>query len=260
MRFRHLILLSALTLSLFAYTDSDLDGVDDADDRCPNTPISDLVDETGCTIESLESPHHFSLQLGLNHHAGTTTQTAQLDYYYHDFTMELYGAFDYETDSDESGFNDTWLWAYYALYPADALQLRFGAGAIFPAYDPADESNRIDYGVSVSLSYAQGRLNPFGGYSYTWVDDEAPEGSGWAYRNIHAFYMGLGYFVGEDLYVSAAYNFSQSIYEDNKDLQSASADVSYTIDSHWFARGSYTRALGGLEYDNYFSVQIGYYF
>ncbi|NOZ89733.1 MAG: hypothetical protein GXO60_00445, partial [Epsilonproteobacteria bacterium] len=43
-------------LLLFAYIDSDLDGVSDEHDLCPNTPITDIVDINGCTIEKLVIP------------------------------------------------------------------------------------------------------------------------------------------------------------------------------------------------------------
>jgi hypothetical protein len=36
---------------LFAYVDSDMDGVEDKDDLCPNTLMTDLVDLNGCTIK-----------------------------------------------------------------------------------------------------------------------------------------------------------------------------------------------------------------
>ena len=49
-------LLLTILLSVFflyGYVDSDLDGVDDSVDKCPNTPFSDLVNEHGCSVKSL---------------------------------------------------------------------------------------------------------------------------------------------------------------------------------------------------------------
>jgi len=50
---RVLFLLILIVFNLYGYIDSDLDGVDDSIDRCPNTPFSDLVDKYGCSIKSL---------------------------------------------------------------------------------------------------------------------------------------------------------------------------------------------------------------
>lgn len=36
---------------MLSYTD--LDGVDNEHDKCPNTPFMDLVDENGCSVQSL---------------------------------------------------------------------------------------------------------------------------------------------------------------------------------------------------------------
>ena len=47
--------------TLVAYSDFDLDGVEDIHDNCPNTSMTDLVDINGCTIKSLKSNHHFDI-------------------------------------------------------------------------------------------------------------------------------------------------------------------------------------------------------
>ena len=44
-----IVLLVLSSTSLLAYEDSDLDGVEDKLDQCPNTSFSDLVDIRGCT-------------------------------------------------------------------------------------------------------------------------------------------------------------------------------------------------------------------
>ena len=55
--------------ALMAFTDSDLDGVEDAKDKCPNTPFMDIVDLNGCTKKSLISQHHFDIIAGLGYSA-----------------------------------------------------------------------------------------------------------------------------------------------------------------------------------------------
>ncbi len=47
-------IISLITIALtFAFQDSDLDGVDDSRDKCPNTPFYYLVDKYGCPIKKI---------------------------------------------------------------------------------------------------------------------------------------------------------------------------------------------------------------
>lgn len=48
-----LILIIATSLTLLAYSDYDMDGVEDNIDKCPNTSFNELVDIEGCTIKVL---------------------------------------------------------------------------------------------------------------------------------------------------------------------------------------------------------------
>ena len=48
---RKTVLFFVLLISLFAYVDSDFDGVEDEADKCPNTPFDILVDLDGCPLK-----------------------------------------------------------------------------------------------------------------------------------------------------------------------------------------------------------------
>ena len=94
---RKLLLPILLTASLFAYNDSDLDGVADEIDRCPNTPLTDLADANGCSKESLVSNNHFDIIIGeeysqskyeLTPSTDTYNTNVQVDYYYKNFSLQ----------------------------------------------------------------------------------------------------------------------------------------------------------------------------
>jgi hypothetical protein len=90
---RLILPLILFSLSLFAFNDADLDGVEDSVDQCPGTSLTELVDISGCTIKDLASPHHFDLIMGASYsqispiqeRTDTYTASLQADYYYKNF-------------------------------------------------------------------------------------------------------------------------------------------------------------------------------
>ena len=265
-------------ICLFAYTDMDLDGVDDSIDKCPNTPITDLVDASGCSVKSLVSHHHFDLVMGLaysqynyrlNDETDTWTTTAQIDYYYDNISLQLLTSY-YSTDSDDyddSGMNDTTLAAYYQYNIAPDLSLQAGFGFIFPTYDAEYNNNNTDYIGSLNLNYRTGDYSLFGGYSFIYIGDDdvtyvGSDGYTYAidYQNVNAFNLGAGYYFSSKLYTSLSYYYSDSIYEDVDAIENITLYGFYSIDKNWFMTGSYAYGLSDTTSDNYFALRVGYYF
>jgi len=270
---REVLLLCLIHAALFAYVDADMDGVDDSIDRCPNTRITELVDKSGCSIESLAEEHHFDIIMGLaysqynyvtNEKTDTFTTSLQADYYYRQFTVQLLGSyFDAESSAySSSGMNDTSLSGYYRFYPADQLSLRIGGGLLFPTYESGFNNNKTDYFGSVSANYNVGSLAFFGGYTYTQVnDDDIDDGTTVAsYRNTHAYYGGAGYYITYSFYASASYYRSDSIYRNVDAIENVSLYGYYSFDRHWFATASYAYGLSDATSDNDVSIRLGYYF
>ena len=122
------IMLGMLSSSLFAYSDLDMDGVDDSIDKCPNTPLTDLVDINGCTKKTLLSPHHFDVIIGANYSGSnyaslnqtdTYSSSLQVDYYYKNFSLQASTSY-YTTDGEgysDSGMNDSFVGASYQFKP-----------------------------------------------------------------------------------------------------------------------------------------------
>ena len=275
------LLLLAGTLSLFAYTDADLDGVDDSVDRCPNTPITDIVDANGCSIKSVIVENHFDLILGLaynqynyrlNSDTDTLTTSAQVDWYRGDFSMQLVTSY-YNTDGDDydrSGMNDTTLAAYYSFRNVGSvprLNLQVGVGVIFPTYDAEYGNNNADYTGTLYLTYNIDKTTLFGGYGYTIVGDDDVEYVGSdgktyeiRYQNVNSFNAGAGYHFNDRFYASLSYFYADSIYEDVDAIENLSAYGFYSIDAHWFVTGNYAYGLSDTTSDNAFTLRVGYYF
>ena len=265
-----LTLLLLLPFSLFAYNDLDLDGVEDSQDRCPNTPITDLVDINGCSIKSLVSPHHYDIILGtsysqVNYNTNEKTNnintTIQTDYYYKNFSLQL--SVSYFTSQSQTysnkGFNDTYVSAYYQLKIFHDLSFRVGTGVILPTYQSGLGNNKTDYSSSINLSYPLKSLNLFGGYRYTFVNDNNIQGVV-SYQDSASLYSGVGFYPSSQLYLSASYNKTDSIYKGVVPIENASAYAYYTFSQHWFSTLSYAYGLSSSTSNHYVSVRFGYYY
>ncbi len=265
-----IIMLGMLSTSLFAYSDLDMDGVDDSIDKCPNTPLTDLVDMNGCTKKMLLSPHHFDIIIGANYsdsnygsrsQINTYSSSFQVDYYYKNFSLQASTSY-FETDGDgysDNGMNDTFVGASYQFKPAQALSFHIGIGALLPTYDTALNNNNTDYTASASVSYALGKTNIFGSYIYTMINDDDIAGIV-TYQNTNAFSGGLGYYLTNKLYLSGSYNTSDSVYMNIEKIRTISAYGYYSITTHWFTTLSYVYGLSDSASDNAVSIKLGYYF
>ena len=268
-----------ISSSLYAYVDSDMDGVENSVDKCPNTPFSDLVDIKGCTKKSLVSPHHFDVIVGASYSdsdyqtlntTDTLASTLQVDYYYKNFSLQASTSY-FTTNGDsfsDSGLYDSFIGAAYQFKPLKNLSLRVGIGALLPTYDTSLNNNNTDYTGSLNVSYNISKFNLFGGYTYTLINDDdvsfvdanGTVTSSANYQNTSAYSLGAGYYVTNNLYLSGSYNSSNSIYQNVEDIQTASVYGYYSINEHWFSTCSYAYGLSDSASTNYVSLRLGYFF
>ncbi|QFR50182.1 DUF3187 domain-containing protein [Sulfurimonas lithotrophica] len=268
---RFLLLLFSLKLILFAYSDYDLDGVDDANDRCPNTPFSELVDAYGCTKSSLKSYHNFDIIYGIGYiktdYSGETTDTTihnlQFDYYYKNFSLELSTSY-YDSQSisyNDNGNNDSFIGAYYQFMPVNNLKIKTGFGIIIPTYDSELNNNNTDYTGTVSLSYALDKVNLFAGYNYTKInDDDLNTNIIVNYQDTNSYSFGIGFYPSQKLYLSTSYFSSDSVYVDVEKIDTVSVYAFYSISSKYFTTLNYAYGLSDSASDTYLSARIGYNF
>lgn len=261
------LLLSGCLLAM----DSDIDGVDDAQDRCPNTPFTDLVDKFGCSTQSILTDSHYDIIMGggysqMNYatqeRSDTMTETFQADYYNGNIWAQIVGSYFHSSSSgyNQSGLNDT-LIALYAKSPSySGLILQVGAGVLLPTYRSSYGNEASDFLGSISFRYnINERLNFFGGYSYTLVNDKNVPNVAF-YQNTQAFYAGAGYALSDKVLVTTSYSESQSIYVGIVPIQTVSAGLFYQWSLHWFSMLDYRYGLSDStsKYDT--SLRVGYYF
>ena len=271
------ITLALMTINLYAYSDNDMDGVDDTVDSCPNSLLTDLVDINGCTKKSLVSPHSYDIIIGVNYSnadyrslnaTDTLASSLQVDYYYKQFSLQASTSF-FKTEGSgysDSGLYDSFLGASYRLNPINNLSISLSAGALLPTYDTELKNNNTDYTASVNLSYTLDNFNIFGGYSYTLINDydmlvtTADDSYTIIYQNTNAFSGGLGYYLSSNLYVSASYSMSDSIYVGVDDIETATVYGYYSINKDMFTTLSYSYGLSDAASDDYISLRLGFLF
>ena len=256
--------------ALLAYIDSDMDGVVDSTDQCPNTPITELVDIRGCSLQALKTSNRFDLVLGkgysqidynTNEKIDTHTTTLQVDYFYEKFSVQAITAY-YSSESasySDSGLTDSTLAAYYLIPISDNFRMRLGAGVILPTLDSSLNNNNTDYLAAVSGTYSINRLNIFAGYNFTQInDDDIPNLV--TFQDTHAFNGGLGYYMSEKWYSSVSYYQADSVYTSMEAIKSTSFYNFYTLNKTWFTSLNYTYGLSDSANDHAISLRLGYNF
>jgi len=274
---KKLLLLILLPLLLSAYSDNDLDGVEDKDDLCPNTSLIELVDNHGCTIERLiETKKHdkssYDIILGAGEsknsvnktESKTLTESLQVDYFYKKFSIQLQSSyFSMSCDNyEKSGMSDTYFGAYYRVNLADKLRINLGARLNIPTYKSDLDNNNLDYTLSTSVNYKVNKFTLLAGLGYTFINDNDINNTSYTlnYQNSFNYHMGIGYFFTSRLYANLSYLHSQSIYKGNDDLSSASFYGHYAIDANWFSTLSYSKGLSDEATDQSTALRVGYYF
>jgi hypothetical protein len=276
-----LMIIGVASTVLLAYSDSDLDGVADSIDKCPNTPFMDLVDINGCpkkrlSIKKSNKPH-YDVIVGANYSGSnfsslnqtdTYSTSLQIDYYYKNYSLQASTSY-YDTEGNgysESGMNDSFIGAAYSMKPKKNLHLRVGLGALLPTYDTSLNNNNIDYTASLNLSYAFGKYSLFGGYIYTMINDDDTNvyvnGTvvEYTYQNTNAISIGTGCYLTNKLYLSAAYNSADSVYKGVSDVETLSVYAYSNLNRNWFITLFYAYGLSDSASDNALSLKLGYYF
>ena len=234
-RLRFLLLLLA---ALAAANDSDLDGVDDTNDRCPNTPFSLTVASDGCPEQA--SPAAFLIGIGTTYTRGTYGGTEQLDALSADVSAALFAGNFYVSvmsgyyffgvedptvaDSDRGGTADTFVGAGYTFTPTEHLTLTPGIHVKLATADKGLGTGETDFGASLLGIYRFSESDLFVQYGYTVTGDGAT-----TYRDIAFGSAGLTVRPIPRGTLSLSYDFSQAYLPELPDLQSLSLMGSYRL-------------------------------
>lgn len=267
---KRIIYIIVLSINLFAI-DSDFDGVDDALDRCQNTPFYDLVDMDGCSTESLISDIHYDIIMGvgtsqMNYASGdrinTATTTINADYYFRNITASIATSYFNSkfANSTDKGWNDTTISVNVKSKPKEELILQVGAGIVLPTYHSRYNNEAMDYTGLAGFNYGLNKdYNLFGGASYTIVKDR-DIANVVEYRNTKLLYAGVRYIINNFSSASISYSSADSIYGSIGTINSGAIGYFYQVNQHWFVVADYKHGLSNSASKHDASLRMGYYF
>lgn len=281
------LLLSSIAL---AFQDFDIDGVEDSDDLCPNTPFDVLVNKDGCpkSGEKRTSNDYFgrlTLKIG--------TDISRDETYEDDSSMNLYANYRYRnwdisisnsrttsnssyTDNNSYSDDDIYLSTGYLFsLPSSKLKLSMGSKIVNDDSDTSTStrqqgrfSQRIkeetsvssrdnDYFASLNFNYfLTPKQDIFLYYGHTLSGDSKDMD----YEDYSSFSIGTGYALTNSWYTALSYNHTSSIYPNADAEQGLSWFNNYKFTNNIFATASYKYALEDFSYDHTLSLGLGIYF
>lgn len=260
--YKAILTLLLFSSVLFGYVDNDMDGVDDSEDLCPNTPMFDLVSLNGCSKTKLQniSIHHFDIIFGKsysNDKGNSFNTTAfQANYYYKNFSLQFSTSYliSQLANPNTQGEKDSYINLFYKLKFKKSLLIYIGAGINFPLLKV--NNNSADYSYSISLKYIINNFFLLSGLGYTKIGEIDHSTM---YQNTHYYSFGLGYHITKKTYVSLNYYQAKNIYHQLEDINTLSIYLHYGLDAHWFIGINYSRGLNKDTIKNNLGVRIGYY-
>ena len=185
----------------FAFQDSDLDGVEDSVDRCPNTPILALVDRFGCPVEEKKGRLYLRVGGGFVIDRGNSDLYSLLSIAYS--YRKLYASFTTRYYLSGPGLGDSSLFLGYSDFVTERLYILPGVRLKLPTGSPQYSDGSLDLMPSITLDYLLDGFDvfAFAGYTFRWDP---------GLRNTLSFSLGGGYDFTKKLYASLSYDASQS--------------------------------------------------
>ncbi|MFT7879335.1 MAG: hypothetical protein ABXS91_02985 [Sulfurimonas sp.] len=267
-----LLLLSTLS---FSYQDSDIDGVEDSVDRCPDSSFDEVVDEKGCT----PTQHYFgvlTLQIGSDISVENESQTTTnfnffANYRYNDWDITLSNATDTASTSSNtlsSAYGDLYLSTGY-YFEKSTLTAKLSLGIKLATRDEETDTDtgfkrgnaheetatgENDLFTSLYLNYGiTPKQNLFLYYRYTM----SGESNQVDYSNFSTCSLGSGYALTPQWYSALSYDYSGSPYPDTASYKAISWFHSYTFSKRFFATVNYAHGLNDISPDYTVSLKLG---
>lgn len=248
-----LFVITALQSQLFAYSDKDLDGVDDSRDRCPDSSMEDLVDATGCVPKT-----GITLALGGSQSSGDYGTSGTITSETRDIQLSYISGGWYASAATsylESGMGDTYLGIGYTVLGS---AWSFGVQGVvkLPTADEDIGTGNSDVGGYATLARLNGDVTLFTTVGYLITGDDADT----EYNDIPSLTIGAGKSIGEHLFASLSAAHADALVDGLDPSRTLSLFLAYRLDGCWFLNASYANGLSDSVADHTFSLMGGYNF
>jgi hypothetical protein len=266
--------------------DQDFDGVPDSIDKCQDTPFLHEVDKQGCTTMILTLPFETeseSLIMSLGY--GYSTNEDLIDreiqhntklkvgYYLDNWGYTIQTG--YYKHNIHKGMIDTLVRVQKRIKINSEFVMSIGTGLRLPSYD--FEGNKLDAMLYTSLHYyPTSSLSIVAGYNYTYIgddevetvlsetaegdeDDEEESDIYEGLQNKHNFYIGVGYFITDKLYLNLLYSDESSKFVSEHNIRTVSSSLYYKINKKWFTTLYYKREVLDEDLHDNLNLTVGYH-
>lgn len=247
------IFLFLLTVLTHAYTDYDVDGVDDSIDQCLNTPFDVLVDEQGCDSEK-KGHGLWSFSLGTLYTEDREGKSISNVLFALDYQYKAWGFSLSSFKEINSAFPDR----------PNALYATLGYSKIFTDKSTATFSigtkqltMQDDYYIGIDSTYSVSeKQNLHLYYNYTIAQDSTMQ----KFDNFHTVSLGTGRYITDRWYATLSYDYASSPYGDSTAYQAITLDNTWMITSKIYMTGTYAYGLNHETNHHTIRLQLGFSF
>ena len=252
-------LLSILFFSAvaFAFTDKDMDGVDDSIDKCPNTPFFEIVGPDGCPIIKTKpkkkkiGKFYFKVGAGYNTEKsiGASYSSASFAYAIKNFYISWTSIY-YINDefANKGGIGDSYLYTSYTKFIKN-IYLTTGLNIKVPTGNRTFSDKKFDFTPSIYIDYIQGKKDYFVYYGYTFKGNKQ-------LKDVNSISLGGGYQLTRKLYSSLSLD-AVSSSVNGKMKYTLSYFGLYNFTKKYYATLSYSYGLNDLATDHSIFVKLG---
>lgn len=243
----------------FAFTDNDLDGVEDTIDRCPNTPFTQIVGPDGCPIGKIgqektsekKGTFYFKIGGGFDYENSNTTtlSSVTLAYAYQHWYLSISSTYYIHDDYvGKGGVGDSYIYGSYSKFIKN-VYATIGLSVKIPTGNSDFSDKRIDFTPSFSLDYIRDKDDYFIYYGYTFKGKSS-------LKDVQTASIGAGYQFTRKFYGSLSLDWITSSI-DRKSKYTASIFTLYDITKMYYTTLNYSYGLNGRATDHSIFIKLG---
>ncbi len=247
---RFLLALLILVKVALGYVDSDLDGVDDSVDKCPNTPFDVLVNADGCPLKE-KGNYYIKVSSSLANDKSSTSITSFITFAYanQNWYFSITGSYILKDINGGSKTGDSFVFGSY-VYPYGSLYVQIGANIKIPT---SENSKSFDFTPSILADYYFNSTDLFIYLNYTITGEKN-------LKNNYSVSVGIGNQFTETFYSSVSLDYSSASVKGYSNEKYISIYAIYDITDRVYFSVLYSYGINSPATDHYLFGKVAYRF